>query len=143
MDFSDFIFCILDILVEGLILFWAIRSRKVIVEAKSKSKLFLSIMFFVVAAISFYNYEGLAKWVQCISLLAIGVTFMFVKSGVSIDGIIVTGVEITWQQAGEATINYTDNTLAFENKKRPYRLYFEADDIKEVRDILKKVGKKK
>lgn len=145
MNLSDIIFCIADVAVEGLILYWAIRSRKVKVEAKSNSRLILSMMFLVVAVMSFNNYDGWLKWFQTISLVLIAFTFVFVKSGVSEDGIIVTGVEITWSQAGKVTLNNTENSVAFEKGNRPYRLYFKKEQMNDIREILnrKKKGNKK
>ncbi len=140
---GDYIFCAVDLVIIVLLIFWVNTSRKVIVEAKAGSKLVFSAMFYVVAVMSFFQYSGFLKYFQTISLIVIGTLFYFVKSGVSEEGIIMTGVLTTWNDAQKITVNYADGCMSFEGKHRPVKLYFDKKQLNEVRDILNKNRKKK
>lgn len=140
---GDYIFCVVDVVVIFLLIFWAKNSRKVIVEAKTGSKLLFSVMFYFVAIMSFMQYSGIIKWFQTIALIIIGTLFYFVKSGVSEEGIIMTGVLTTWDDAKKVTVNYLDGCLSFDGRHRPVKLYFDKKQLNEVRDILNKNRKKK
>ena len=140
---GDYIFCIVDVVIIFLLIFWVKNSRKVIVEAKTGSKLLFSVMFYFVAIMSFMQYSGFIKWFQTIALIVIGTLFYFVKSGVSEEGIIMTGVLTTWDDAKKVTVNYSDGCLSFDGRHRPVKLYFDKKQLNEVRDILNKNRKKK
>lgn len=143
MDIGNIIFSVIDVVIVILLVFWVKTSRKVIVEAKSGSKLIFSMMFYFVAIMSYFQYSGITKWIQTIALLVIGTLFYFVKSGVSEEGVIITGVLTTWNEAKEVTLNYADGCLSLQGRHRPVKLFFDKKQMNEVRNVVDKNRKKK
>lgn len=141
--FYDVIFCILDLFVAGFILKWILKSRTIKVEAKAGSKMVLCCLFFFAAALSFINEDGWLRYYQTIALSIIGIMYYFVKSGVSDEGIVTSGILTPWIKVKKVTLNHTENSISYEYNNKPYRLYFEKYKMNDVRNILQKNGKKK
>lgn len=77
-NFGDYIFCAMDVMIILLLIQWVKVSRLVKVEAKAGNKFVFSAMFYLVAALSFFQYEGILRYIQTISLIVIGTLFYFV-----------------------------------------------------------------
>ncbi len=142
-NLGDYIFCAMDLIIILLLIQWVKVSKLVKIEAKAGNKFVFSAMFYLVAALSFFQYEGVLRYIQTISLIIIGTLFYFVKSGISEKGIIMTGVLSDWKKCGKIKMNYTDGCVSFQGKTRPVKLYFEKDQLNAVRDILNHSNKKK
>lgn len=141
-DIYDVIFCVLDILVAGCILYWIKRSKSIEVEAKSNNKVLCG-LFFAVAVMSFINEDGWLRWFQTIALSLIGILYYFVRSGVSEEGIVTSGILTPWLKVKKVTLNHTDNSISYEYKNKPYRLTFDKEKMNSVREILQRNSKKK
>lgn len=137
-DFSDILFVIMDVMIMVMLFMWIKTSRKVIIEAKAGSKIIISVMFFAVAVLTFIRYSGWIRYVQTVTLIVIGVLFYLVKSGISEDGIVMTGIFTSWSKAGKVSLNRTDCSISFEVNHKPGRLYFKAEQMDEIRKVLTK-----
>lgn len=82
-NLGDYIFCAMDLIIILLLIQWVKVSKLVKIEAKAGNKFVFSAMFYLVAALSFFQYEGVLRYIQTISLIIIGTLFYFVKSGIS------------------------------------------------------------
>lgn len=140
---GDILFCLMDAVIIALLIGWVKTSKKVIIEARASSKIIFTVMFCAVGVMSFFQYEGWIRYVQTCSLMCIGILFYFVKSGVSEEGMVVTGVLSTWSDIGKIDINQKDGCITFKGKHRTIHLFFNTSDLQAIRQIFKKHRKKK
>lgn len=143
MNINDLLFCCMDVVMILLLASWVKTSKKVIIEARANSKIIFTLLFCAVGVMSFFQYEGWIRYVQTISLMTIGILFYFVKSGVSEEGMIVTGILSTWNAIGKININQNDGCISFKAKKRNIHLFFDKKDLQDIRKIFEKHRKKK
>ena len=92
-NLGDYIFCAMDLIIILLLIQWVKVSKLVKIEAKAGNKFVFSAMFYLVAALSFFQYEGVLRYIQTISLIIIGTLFYFVKSENNKKGIYEGGSE--------------------------------------------------
>lgn len=140
---SDIIFICFDVAFIALVLVFVKTSQKVKIENDSKNALLFTVMFLVVGVMSYFQYEGILKYVQPIALCLGGILYYFVKSGIAEEGIVMSGMLKTWSEIGKVTMNLADNSISFQWKKRTIKLFFKKEQMKLVREMLENNHKKK
>ena len=135
-------FIVLDVVFIALLGVWVKVSQQVKIENDSKNKWLFSAMFFVVAVLSFFQYDGLMRYTQSVALCIVAVLYYFVKSGIAEDGIIMSGMLKKWDEIGKVTMNHTDNSISFQWKNRTIKLFFKKEQMKLVHELLENNHKK-
>lgn len=136
MELGDWIFYVLDGIIFVMLIVWTINSRKVKVATKVGARWLIPSLFGVVAVIGFFRYTGVFKWTQTIALLVFGAMYYCLKSGLCQEGIVMNGALTRWENAGTVTLSKNDSCIFFKLKKRTAALYFDADQLNEVRSFL-------
>lgn len=145
MDINDLIFYILDIVIIVMLLKWHANCRKIRVETKVGAKWLIPALFIVVAVIGFFKYEDdlVFRFVQPAVLVICAILYYTVKSGLSDDGIIMMGSLTKWEKAGSVTLNKKESCVIFKLRGKTAALYFDPDQLDDVRKFLAERAVKK
>lgn len=138
MNMDDGIFYILDVVLLVMLIKWTLNSRKVIVSTKVGARWLLPALFAAVAVYGWFRYTGVFRWSQSIALLVFAVMYYFLKSGLSEEGIVMNGALTRWEDAGTVTLSKNDSCIYFRLRKRNAALYFDPEQLDEVRKFLSK-----
>ncbi len=135
---GDFIFYLLDVFIFIMLLRWQMNSRKVKVETKIGAKWIIPLLFVAVAVIGFFRYKDtpVFRWVQTISLLVFAGMYYMLRSGLADEGVVMMGSLTKWDNAGDVTLNRKESCLLFKLRKRTAALYFDPDQLEDVRKFL-------
>ena len=139
MEFSsyDLFIFLLDIIICVLVIHLVIQSRKVIIDAQVGGKFFIPLLFIGLGLIGFLNYTFPFTIIQAVAMIAAGIGYYFVRSGLAENGLILSGSLLPYEKAGKITLKKQENALYFKQRGRVSLLRFDEDKIDEVRDFLK------
>ena len=140
MDIQTLILYVFDIVMLVAFARMLVISNTVKIETKvgNKMKWMIPVLFIAIAVIGFVRYEGIFRIVQFVVPIILGIMYYFMKSGLSDEGIVMMGSLIKFHKAGQVTLSRSDNSIYFVKNKITTALFFEEDQIDEVRDFLKK-----
>ncbi|MCH3960571.1 MAG: hypothetical protein LKF53_00590 [Solobacterium sp.] len=136
MELGDWIFYVLDAVIFGMLIVWTVNSRKVKVATKVGARWLVPALFAAVAVVGVFRYTGVFRWTQTIALLVFAVMYYILKSGLCEEGIVMNGALTHWEDAGTVTLSKKDSCILFRLKKRNAALYFDPDQLDEVRGFL-------
>ncbi len=136
MELGDGVFYVLDGIIFVMLIIWTNNSRKVKVATKVGARWLVPLLFAAVAVYGFFRYTGVFRWSQTIALLVFAVMYYFLKSGLCEEGIVMNGALTKWEDAGTVTLSKNDSCIFFRLKKRNAALYFDADQLDQVRKFL-------
>ena len=72
MEFNDLIFYVLDIAILAMLVRMLNASRRVELEVKAGSTLYVAIAFFLIALAGLLRYQGAFRWIQTAALVVMG-----------------------------------------------------------------------
>ena len=138
MNVNDLIFYVLDLVIIGMLLFWHHNCKKIVIETKVGAKWLIPALFVVVAVIGFFRYadDPVFRYVQTAALLICAVLYYTVRSGLSPGGIVMMGALTKWEKAGSVSLNKKESCLIFRLRGKTAALYFDPDQLDEVRKFL-------
>lgn len=138
MNINDLIFYILDVIIIGMLIYWHGNCRKIVIETKVGAKWLIPALFLVVAVIGFFKYQDdpVFRIVQTGALVLCAGLYYTVKSGLSEEGVVMMGALTKWEKAGSVTLNKKESCLIFRLRGKTAALYFDPDQLDEVRKFL-------
>ncbi len=137
----DLIYYLMDAILIGMMVRWMKNSRAVKIETQISMRWLIPSIFVIVAVVCVLNYEGIFRIIQTIAMLICAVLYYMQKSGLSDEGIVNVGSLTTYTQAGRVTVNRRDHNISFTYGKRKAILYFEPEQMDEVRAFLNERSK--
>lgn len=135
---NDIVFYMMDAGVFVMFAYMLWRSQSIVIPAKVTGRWLVAGMFLLLGAAGFINYRAPFTLIQLGFMLLIAGMYMLLKSGLSEDGIIMTGSFISYEKAGRITLYKKDHSISFHSRGNRVDLYFEEDQWDEVRSWLKK-----
>ena len=115
----------------------AYNSQKVELETGINMKWAMPVMFLLVAALSFWRYEGTMKWVQTVFLiLAAGLCYTL-KTGLAKEGVVSFGSMLRYEKMRRISLSKRDSCLWIETKYRKASVSFKPEQMPQVRAYLK------
>jgi hypothetical protein len=142
MEFNDLIFYVLDIAILVMLVRMLNASRRVELEVKAGSTLYVAIAFFLIALAGLLRYQGAFRWIQTAALVVMGVLYLFLKTGFSKTGIILFGQMYPYARIRNLRFNDEEHCLRFEDTKKvllhgpQHFLYYPPAQEKQIRDYL-------
>ncbi len=143
MDYGDLMFYILDAYALYVAYQSFENSRKIKVETTVgvKFKWLVPSIVVCIALIGFTSYEGVFRMVQTVVLLTLASASYMSKSGLSDEGIVRMGKLYRYKDVTKVDINDTDCCVMFTKNVTPSALYFDFEQMDEVRAYLGKFVK--
>ena len=138
MDIQNLILYVFDVVMLVAFARMLLVSNTVKIETKvgNKMKWMIPVLFLAIAVIGFVRYEGVFRIVQFIVPIILGVMYYFMKSGLSDEGIVMMGSLIKFHKAGQVMLSRSDNSIYFARNKIQTALFFEEDQVDEVRNFV-------
>jgi hypothetical protein len=136
MNMADLLFYVLDVVIFVMVVRWLINSRKIVIRSKVGARWLVPVLFLAVLVLGLFRYEGLFTIIQSIFLAVFAVMFWFIGSGLSEEGLIMQGSLTKWEDAGTVTVKKNDACVLFRMKGKDAALYFEMDQIPDVRKFI-------
>ena len=139
---NDIVFYMMDAGVFVMFAYMLWRSQSIVIPAKVSGRWLVAGMFLLLGAAGFLNYRTPFTWIQLAFMALIAGMYMMLKSGLSEDGIIMTGSFISYDKAGRITLYKKDHFISFHSRGNRVDLHFEEGQMDEVRAWLKKHASK-
>lgn len=143
MSAREAIYYGLDVLILVNILLVVRTSKTIELVANMGFRWLVPGLFWGVAIIGLFRYEGTFRIVQTIVLIVMGILYYFVRSGLNQDGIIAMGRLTRYEDAGNYVFDENLNTLRFYTNKKQASVMFSPEQSNDVQNYLAKVTKKK
>ncbi len=135
---NDIVFYMMDAGVFVMFAYMLWRSQSIVIHAKVTGRWLVAGMFLLLGAAGFVNYRAPFTLIQLAFMVLIAGMYMLLKSGLSEDGIIMTGSFISYEKAGRITIYKKGSFISFHSRGNRVDLQFEEGQMDEVRSWLKK-----
>lgn len=137
MAFDDMLFYVLDLVILVMMVQWVKASRKIKIQTKQGLQWLIPAIFVVIAVIGWFRYDGLFRIIQTIVLIVFAGIYYFLKSGLCDEGIVINGALTTWEDAGTVKLSKKDSCISFQGRRKMSSLYFEPEQLEEIRKFLR------
>ena len=94
-------------------------------------------VFLGIAVIGYFRYDkGMFRTVQTILLILMAILYWNMKNGLSKDGIVMMGSLVPYSKAKDLDVDENDCCVKFKKKGAPAAVYYEYEQLDEVRAYL-------
>lgn len=140
MPKEDILFYLLDL----YILFMFVKMRKISkqveleTEVGMRFKWIIPVVLIAVGVIGIFQYKSTFGIIQAIVFALMAYLYYGMKSGLSKDGIVQMGRLTPYSKAENLDVDENDCCVKFSRKKAPVALYYDYEQLNDVRMYLTK-----
>jgi len=138
---GDIIFYVLDIAI--LYMLWTMRqnSARVIVGTQIGPRWILPAVFWAIALAGFFNYTGVFRFIQSAALIAMGVIYWKMESGLSKDGVVMIGRLYRYEKIQPITVDEKNHCINCMMRGAKTPVFFPQEKMKDVKRCLAKYNR--
>ena len=138
MNWGDIIFYVLDTAILVMLVRMRGNSRKIHIQTTLGPRWVIPALFWAIAALGFFNYKGVFRWIQTIALIAMGGIYWTMESGLAPKGVVMIGRLYPYDKCKPITVDDKNHCVNFTIRRAPTPVYFLPEQMKEVRNYLSK-----
>ena len=138
MNFGDILVYLADIVLLYILFRFLRHSRAIHIRTSIGPQWMIPVIFWAVAALCFFNYTGVFRWIQTIVFLLAGGLYMRIDSGLSPRGIVMFGRLHPYEKTFPIRIDDRHHCVYFTMGKAKVPVYFLPEEMTEVRAYLTK-----
>jgi len=136
MNWGDIIFYVLDAVIAVMLARMLRDSGKVEIEAYAGPKWVIPGLFWSIALISVFTYQGIFRIIHTAVLIGFGIVYWFMKSGLSPEGVVMIGRLYPYEKSKPIKVHDENRTVDFTIRKAPTTVSFPNQDMHKVRAYL-------
>lgn len=138
MNIENIVFYVLDAVIFAMLIKMTRDSGKIEIKTKVASRWIIPAIFWGIALLSFFSYNGIFRIVQVSALVLMGVIYATMNSGLSKEGIVMIGRLYPWKKCTPIQVKEEEHCIIATIRKAPSVIPFEPEQMKEVRSFLSK-----
>lgn len=138
MNIGDLIFYVLDAVILFLLYRMHQNSKTIKIETSLGPRWVIPAMFWAIAALGFFNYTGVFRWIQTIVLIVMGGIYWTMNSGLAPKGVVMIGRLYPYEKCMPIKVDDETHCVNFTIRRAPTPVYFLPEQMKEVHSYLAK-----
>ncbi len=138
MSLNDLIFYVLDAIVMVTLIKMQRDSKRIEISTKLGPRWVIPCIFWVIAAIGLFNYDGVFRVIQTALLVVMGLLYWGLNSGLSPDGIVMIGKLYPYKKLKSIKVDDEGHRVEFSKGAAPAYIDFREDQMKDVHRYLSK-----
>lgn len=138
MNINDLIFYVLDAFVMIMLIRMLAGCKKIEIKTDMGGRWVIPVVFFALAALSFFNFTGIFRMIHVSCLILMGVLYWFMESGLSPDGIVMIGRTYKYEKLKRIVVDDNRHSVHFAQNGADTEIIFKPEQMRDVRNYLVK-----
>ena len=138
MNIGDLLFYAADIALLYVLYRFYRHSRAIRIRTSIGPQWMIPVLFWAVAALAFFNYSGVFRWVQTVVLTVAGAIYWKIDSGLSPRGVVMFGRLYPYEKTLPIRIDKKQHCVVFTIGRAKIPVYFLPEEMPRVKNYVVK-----